>query len=188
MGVVAVLGHGTGEHAPGDAGIGTLVYQVAHNELRAHGKAVAVYRSEFAEQGGQIGITLSISWKEPEDPTNEAHLQASDYPPVMREKIDAKSAAQGFPESRLPSFIEEELAMISGSADFLGINLYTSSLVYPEDLGTDQVSYFTDSDVVSYQDKNWYGSGSSWLKVTPWGIRSLVNWVAKTYGEVPLYI
>merc|ERR1719500_1738973 len=30
---------------------------------------------------------------------------------------------------------EEELAMISGSADFLGINLYTSSLVYPEDLG-----------------------------------------------------
>jgi len=78
--------------------------------------------------------------------------------------------------------------MISGSADFLGINLYTSSLVYPEDLGTDEVSYFTDSDVVSYQDVNWYGSGSSWLKVTPWGIRSLVNWVAKTYGEVPLYI
>ena len=72
-----------------------------------------------------------------------------------------------------------------------------------------QVSYFTDSDVVSYQDDTWYGSGSSWLKVknniyftvvsfleqknaispglcfsehfcqvTPWGIRSLVNWVA----------
>ena len=29
-----------------------------------------------------------------------------------------------------------------------------------------QVSYFTDSDVASYQDANWYGSGSSWLKVT----------------------
>ena len=27
------------------------------------------------------------------------------------------------------------------------------------------MSYFTDSDVVSYQDANWYGSGSSWLKV-----------------------
>jgi len=204
--VVAVLGHGTGEHAPGDVGIGTLVYQAAHNELRAHGKAVAIYRSEFAEQNGKIGITLSISWKEPEDPSNADHLQASDdalmfdigwfaqpilasdYPPVMREKIDTKSAAQGFPESRLPTFTEEELSMISGSADFLGINLYTSSLVYPEDLGTDEVSYFTDSDVVSYQDANWYGSGSSWLKVTPWGIRSLVNWVAKTYGEVPLYI
>ena len=28
-----------------------------------------------------------------------------------------------------------------------------------------QVSYFTDGDVASYQDANWYGSGSSWLKV-----------------------
>merc|ERR1712032_661324 len=76
--VVAVLGHGTGEMAPGDVGIGTLVYQAAHNELLAHGKAVAIYRSEFAEQNGKIGITLSISWKEPEDPSNADQLQASD--------------------------------------------------------------------------------------------------------------
>ena len=41
---------------------------------------------------------------------------------------------------------------------------YTSSLVYPEDLGTES-NYFTDSDVSSYQDSTWYGSGSSWLKV-----------------------
>ena len=27
--LVQVLGHGTGEHAPGDVGIGTLVYQVS---------------------------------------------------------------------------------------------------------------------------------------------------------------
>jgi len=203
--VVALMGHGTGEMAPGGTGIGTDVYLVAHNELRAHGQAVAAYRGDFQAQGGQIGITLSISWKEAEDASDPAHLQAaedalmfdigwfahpilaSDYPPVMREKIDAKSAAQGLPESRLPTFTPEELTLLSGSTDFLGINLYTSSLVYPEDLGT-EANYFTDSDVSSYQDSRWYGSGSSWLKVTPWGIRSLVGWVKESFGAVPQYI
>ena len=46
----------------------------------------------------------------------------------MREKIDAKSESQGFPESRLPSFTDEESAMILGSSDFLGMNLYTSQV------------------------------------------------------------
>ena len=46
----------------------------------------------------------------------------------MREKIDAKSEAQGFPESRLPSFTDEESAMILGSSDFLGMNFYTAQV------------------------------------------------------------
>ena len=41
------------------------------------------------------------------------------YPPVMREKVDAKSAAQGFEESRLPHFTAEESAMIQGSRSAL---------------------------------------------------------------------
>ena len=50
----------------------------------------------------------------------------------MRSKIDEKSAAQGYEESRLPHFTEEEEAMVLGSSDFLGLNIYTSFLVYPE--------------------------------------------------------
>lgn len=50
----------------------------------------------------------------------------------MRSKIDEKSAAQGYAESRLPQFTEEEEAMVLGSSDFLGLNIYTSFLVYPE--------------------------------------------------------
>ena len=58
-------------------------------------------------------------------------------PKVMREKIDAKSEAQGFPESRLPFFTEEESALILGSSDFLGMNLYTSQVgeFYPQVVG-----------------------------------------------------
>ena len=54
------------------------------------------------------------------------------YPAVMRQKINEKSSAQGFPESRLPEFSLEESAMIAGSSDFLGINFYTANLVFPE--------------------------------------------------------
>ena len=73
---------------------------------------------------------------------------------VMREKIDAKSEAQGFPESRLPSFTDEESAMILGSSDFLGMNFYTAQvdlkhchqplyyqIVYPEASDPELVDY-----------------------------------------------
>ena len=46
----------------------------------------------------------------------------------MLSQIDAKSTLQGFAESRLPHFTEEESLEIQGSADFLGFNHYTSNL------------------------------------------------------------
>ena len=74
---------------------------------------------------------------------------------VMREKIDAKSEAQGFPESRLPSFTDEESAMILGSSDFLGMNFYTAQvdlkhchqplyhqIVYPEASDPELVDFY----------------------------------------------
>lgn len=33
-----------------------------------------------------------------------------------------------------------------------------------------------------------FRSGSTWLKVTPVGIRRMLNWVKYTYGEFPIYI
>ena len=73
----------------------------------------------------------------------------------MREKIDAKSEAQGFPESRLPSFTDEESAMILGSSDFLGMNFYTAQvdlkhchqplyyqIVYPEASDPELVDFY----------------------------------------------
>ena len=78
---------------------------------------------------------------------------------VMREKIDAKSEAQGFPESRLPSFTEEDSAMILGSSDFLGMNFYTAQVtsthcyqVLEYNLLDDQIVYpeASDPELVDY--------------------------------------
>ena len=84
----------------------------------------------------------------------------------MRSKIDEKSSAQGFEESRLPHFTDEESAIIQGSADFLGLNIYTSFVVYPEQSDLSVVSFYSDQDLQSYQDDTWYTSGASWLKAT----------------------
>ena len=205
--VTATMGYGVGTMAPGVMGIGTLTYIVAHNEIRAHARAVQAYKTDYANQNGKIGITLSIGWKEPEHPLDPTHQEASEtammfdigwysepifnhgmYPEIMRQKIDIKSSAQGFPESRLPSFSDTESSMIAGSSDFIGINMYTSSLVYPKEEPIDDPAYFYDDDVESYQDPDWYASGSDWLKVTPWGLRSVMNWVKDHYGNIPVYI
>ena len=33
-----------------------------------------------------------------------------------------------------------------------------------------------------------YSSGSSWLKVTPWGIRQGLDWIKTRYNNVPVYV
>jgi beta-glucosidase/6-phospho-beta-glucosidase/beta-galactosidase len=66
------------------------------------------------------------------------------------------------------------------------VNHYTTELVYPtseEDINLSEVSWFADADVSGYQDPKWYSSASSWLKVCPFGIRNLMNWLTDTYGS-----
>lgn len=45
-----------------------------------------------------------------------------------------KSAAQGYPRSRLPEFSEEEKQFVLGSYDFMGVNHYTGQLVTAENV------------------------------------------------------
>jgi hypothetical protein len=46
---------------------------------------------------------------------------------------------------------------ILGSADFVGINFYTSSRVFPFQFREDDVSYQTDKDVDFDLDPSWLG-------------------------------
>jgi lactase-phlorizin hydrolase len=50
--VFTVFGYGAGSAPPGMHGIGTYVYQAAHNVLRAHAKAYRIYQSRYQNQQG----------------------------------------------------------------------------------------------------------------------------------------
>lgn len=82
---------------------------------------------------GLVGITLSVGWSEPLDPYYPDDLEASerdlsfghgwfahpvyingDYPDIMKWKIGNKSMEQGFNQSRLPEFGDDEKKLVNG--------------------------------------------------------------------------
>lgn len=54
--MISLSGYGNGGMAPGLTGMGTNVYVVSHNLIRAHAKAYRVYQEEFAADQQGIGI------------------------------------------------------------------------------------------------------------------------------------
>ncbi|XP_071511195.1 cytosolic beta-glucosidase-like [Diadema antillarum] len=207
--VVSVLGYGLGIFAPGVKEIGTTVYKVSHNMLKAHAQAWHTYDEKYRKyQNGIIGITLNGDFAEPFDRNDPTSVEAADrylhfhfgwfahpifvdgdYPNVMKMKIAEKSSAQGFKTSRLPQFTEAEKAFIKGTSDFFGLNAYTTQYAVASKDGGDssEPSYFADSDVKNWHDETWPKSGSVWLRVVPWGLRRLLKWIHGQY-KAPIYI
>ncbi len=133
--VVALLGHETGQMAPGFEEPGTLAYVVAHNIIKSHARAWHNFNDNFrANIGGQCGITLNCDFFTPFNSDDEADVFAANtslhfmmgwfahpihkdghYPEVMRTKIDTKSELQGYNVSRLPMFTDDEATYIAGT-------------------------------------------------------------------------
>ncbi|XP_048245897.1 lactase-phlorizin hydrolase-like [Haliotis rufescens] len=206
--VVAVGGYGDGGKAPGLHQPGTYPYIVAHNIIKSHASTYRLYDEEFrALQKGQVGITLSMVYNQPKDPNSAADRDAAErasqfehgwfahpitvngeYPDVMRSQVDMKSKEEGLTTSRLPHFTDDEKRRINGTADFLGLNYYTSNLASPQASPFNPPSYHSDQDVLLEQDPKWPKSGSSWLRYTPKGARAVLNWLKVTYKNMPIYV
>lgn len=191
----AVLGHGLGTFAPGIKDQTKAVYEAGHHQLLAHAAAAKIYREKYQQkQQGKIGIVLSTQYKEPKCDSNpndvaaaERNLQfylgwfaspifKGDYPEVMKERAG----------ERLPAFTDAEKADVKGSADFLGLNTYSSSLVTSKDSAGG--GYFADMGTSSSGDPAWPKGESSWLYIAPTGMRKLLQWVKKEYDSPIVYI
>lgn len=82
--------------------------------------------------------------------------------------MDEKSRKQNYSRSRLPKFTPEEVAYIRGSADFFGLNHYTTYLLSMAEGEVGAIpSHENDVGIVRVQDSNWPSkSASGWLKVS----------------------
>ncbi|XP_060113412.1 lactase/phlorizin hydrolase [Heteronotia binoei] len=202
---IANIGYGYGVSAPGiSSRPGRAPYRVGHNLIKAHAEVWHLYNETYRpKQKGLISLSISVEWAEPRNPYKQEDLDAArrhvqffagwfahpvfkngDYNEVMKRRIQERS--QGQP--RLPEFTEEEKRRIKGTFDFFGLNHYTtvlaSNLNYPDFIS----SYDADRGVASIADRSWLGSGSFWLKVTPFGFRKLLKWIKEEYDNPPIYV
>nr|CAH0099626.1 unnamed protein product [Daphnia galeata] len=205
--VIAYQGYGSGNTAPGTYGPGTYTYQVGHHIILAHARAYRAYETSFKPtQNGKVGITVNINWYDPKDDqlenidAAERALQflggwianpiygTGDYPDVMKQKVGDKSAQQGFNQSRLPEFTAEQKVLVQGSADFFGLNYYTSYLTANKIQDISIIDYGYDQDIESYSDPTCYQSSFDWLTITPFGMRKTLNWIKDRFNDPEIII
>jgi len=192
--VIAILGYGQGVFAPGRRS-DSEPYRVGHHLLRAHAKAVDVYRHRFQpSQGGRIGITNNCDWREPltDTPRDRAAAERAlefflawfadpiyrgDYPDSMRARLG----------ERLPHFSDEDRQLLLGSSDYFGLNHYTTLYAAHAEAGETKAmapeanaGLSEDQGVRLSADPEWKTTSMNWA-VVPWGCRKLLEWISDRY-------
>lgn len=183
--VAAYAGYGNGYHAPGIRNPLAAV-QATHHLLLAHGLAVPVLR-ENGDAATRVGITLNLSPVHPasDRPADEGAAHRYDgflnrwfldplfrghYPEDMLEMLG----------SALPDRYEEDLETIAVPVDFLGVNLYTRTVVADD----------PDSVVVETREVKPTGrpyTEMGW-EVYPEGLYEILTRVHRDYAPPCIYV
>ncbi|KAG8453596.1 hypothetical protein GDO86_000288 [Hymenochirus boettgeri] len=181
-----------------------LSYQAMHNGLLAHAMAWHTYDKKYRSvQNGYISTSLHANWAEPANPFITSHAEAADrflqfdiawlaepifgsgdYPVHMKQYINYKKQRR-LSNTSLPHFTKEEKALVKGSADFFAVNHFTTNLVFHQ--AKHDGTFDSDQDLNLFKDVNRLHSEKN-QAVVPSGIRKLLNWVKRKYGDIPIYI
>ncbi len=196
--VISILGYGQGVFAPGRTSTHEP-YIVGHHLLRAHAKAIDLYRSKYQSiQKGIIGISNNCDWREPKTDSIKDVQSAQralefflawfadpvykgDYPDAMKERLG----------KRLPQFTVDESQLLKGSSDFFGLNHYTTMLA-ADGLSNESSVYGNggiseDQDVDLSIDVDWQQTDMGW-SIVPWGCFKLLQWIDQRYDRPDIYI
>lgn len=116
---------------------------------------------------------------------NPIFSMRGNYPATMITQIASNSVREGRSWSRLPTFSEQWINIIKGSADFLGLNYYSSRYIdIAETPVGENPSYERDMNLKYYVKDDWKRAASSWLYSVPQGLGDILRCVflpMKTY-------
>lgn len=159
-------------------------YIAGHNVIIAHAKTVELYKTQYAQQNGKIGMTNNIDWREPRthDPKDCGAAERAqlmwlgwfadpiyfgDYPDPMKRILGTK----------LPSFNESEKTLLrTYKPDFFGLNHYGTGWVK----NSDTAGFMNIYGEVTQE--GFPNAQSSWLYGSGWGFRKLLNWIQNRYN------
>lgn len=128
------------------------------------------------------------------------------YPQVMIDRIASRSAAEGFSHSRMPSFTSEEINMIRGTADYFGLNHYTSyNAIYIDDYGVGDPNFYLDQGIITETVESSIHGQNGWtvsnynlacvvffetfgFKFVPDGLRLLLQWIKEEYNNPEIVV
>jgi beta-glucosidase len=188
--VTVDAGYVHGVHAPGHRDLKEAALVVA-NLLRAHGRAVQVYRgldaALRAAGDGRIGIVLNLEPKDAasEDPADQqatvradAYMNRQYLEPLLLGKFPTELAEVYGPD--VPQLAADDFALLTGSLDFLGINYYTRSVTGHDETALPVRAVTVKQPDALYTDLDW--------EVHPESLTELLVRIRDLAGELPLYI
>ncbi|KAL5277652.1 LCT.2 family protein [Megaselia abdita] len=199
-------GYGTGTDPPAIVKSGIADYLCIQNTLKSHAVAYRLYREKFyPTQKGRIGISLStqfyFSKTNDVSAVNRAmqyklgflahaiYSKVGGFPEFLVEEIASNSLRENRVRSRLPQFNEHWKNMIRGSADFLGLNYYSTRYVEEENPPTGpNPSYQRDSRLKFSVDPSWKRAKSTWLYMVPKGLENLLKYIRDEYDNVEVIV
>ena len=182
--VVAWIGYGWGEHAPGIRNEKVAI-QVSHHLLLSHGLAVEVLRDISPDS--EIGITLNLSPIHPASDSEEDKLAASrqdgflnrwfldpvfrgHYPPDILELFSANA----------PKVMPGDMAIIARRVDFVGINYYSRGIVRFNPKAGPLQAEGVAPEGAEFTEMGW--------EIYPPGIYEIIMRVWKDYQPKKIYI
>ena len=131
--VAALIGHFTGEHAPGIQDP-SAAFSAAHHLLLSHGLAAQAIRAA-ASRKPEVGIVLNLHPVHPASPSEEDQLAARRFDGIINRMFLDPIFRGKYPEDivellgfLLPEIRPGDMETISVPIDFIGINYYTRSV------------------------------------------------------------
>ena len=156
----------------------------ANNLLRAHGKAVELYRAEGRHE---IGIAINLEPKYPASQDQldlEATRRADGY--MNRQFLDPLLLGAWPPEmaeifgEAWPEPAPDDLRQICQPIDFLGLNYYTRAVVRHDERALPVKAAPVRQERSAYTETGW--------EVHPPAFTDLLLWVKERYGPLPIFI
>lgn len=149
-----------------------LIYSTPSNTILTLLPGDGVYPWDASDpkdvEAAERKLEFSISWFA--DP-----IYHGKYPDSMRAQLG----------DRLPTFTDDEVALVKGSNDFYGMNHYTANYIRHKKTEPEEDDFAGNLELL-FENKQGDNIGpetqSVWLRPNPQGFHDLILWLSKRYG------